>query len=87
MDECGIAELCSDARPFKKLGNTQILVVIMRTICAVIDTELSCVGQNGRKNTAREAEQIWCKKPVIMGWSTKWGALTLQVHPTLCITH
>ena len=30
-----------------------------------------------------EEKQIWCKQCVIMGWSTKWGALTLQGRPTL----
>ena len=27
------------------------------------------------------------KKTVIVGWSAKWGALTLWAHPTLCVTH
>ena len=38
--------------PMVRDANTQILVLIMRTICAVIDTEKSSIAQNLWKITA-----------------------------------
>ena len=61
--------------------NTQILVVIARTIFAVLDTDLSWIMQNWGANVddlgAMRQNKFGAKKTVIMGWSTKWGDLTL----------
>ena len=57
--------------PMVRNTNTQILVLIARTICAVTDTEKSGVARNSRKTTAEfqrnEQKLFRCKKPVIMG--------------------